>query len=109
MGGKWWLWYLLIFFFAAPAFSQDTIYLDKKGRWLDSKENAFRYCTRVDLAEDNIEVKVYNLGDTLLYLHHFSYFVDDPKKCIVNGVSSIFLCRWTTFGYLYECKGKEGR
>lgn len=30
MDGKWWLWYLLIFFFAAPAFSQDTIYLDKK-------------------------------------------------------------------------------
>ena len=34
MGGKWWLWYLLIFFFAAPAFSQDTIYLDKNLRWV---------------------------------------------------------------------------
>ena len=44
MGGKWWLWYLLIFFFAAPAFTQDTIYLDEKGSWLDSKEDAFRYC-----------------------------------------------------------------
>ena len=41
MGGKWWLWYLLIFFFAAPAFSQDTIYLDKKGRWLDSRRMRF--------------------------------------------------------------------
>lgn len=107
MGGKWWLWYLLIFFFAAPAFSQDTIYLDKKGRWLDSKENAFRYCTRVDLAEDNIEVKVYNLGDTLLYLHHFSYFVDDPKKCIVNGVSSIFYADGQLSDTYMNVKGKK--
>lgn len=107
MDGKWWLWYLLIFFFAAPAFSQDTIYLDKKGRWLDSKENAFRYCTRVDLAEDNIEVKVYNLGDTLLYLHHFSYFVDDPKKCIVNGVSSIFYADGQLSDTYMNVKGKK--
>lgn len=107
MDGKWWLGYFLIFFFAAPSFSQDTIYLDKKGRWLDSKENAFRYCTRVELAEDNIEVKVYNLGDTLLYLHHFSNFVDNPKKCILNGVSSIYYANGQPSDTYRSVKGKK--
>lgn len=107
MDGKWWLGYFLIFLFAAPAFSQDTIYLDKKGRWLDSKENAFRYCTRVELAEDNIEVKVYNLGDTLLYLHHFSNFIDNPKKCILNGVSSIYYADGQLSDTYMNVKGKK--
>ena len=38
MGCRFLLGFLLMPFLPVPSFSQDTIYLDKKDRWLDGKE-----------------------------------------------------------------------
>lgn len=90
MAGKCLLGLLLMSFLTAPSFSQDTIYIDRKNKWLESKEGAVRYCVRTYLKKDSIEVRYYNLGDTLLLIHHFSKFTSDPKQCKLNGQSAIY-------------------
>lgn len=40
MAGKCLLGLLLMSFLTAPSFSQDTIYIDRKNKWLESKEGA---------------------------------------------------------------------
>lgn len=90
MAGKCLLGLLLMSFLTAPSFSQDTIYIDRKNKWLESKERAVRYCVRTYLKKDSIEVRYYNLGDTLLLIHHFSKFTSDPKQCKLNGQSAIY-------------------
>ena len=72
---------------AFSAFSQDTVYLDKKGRWTENVKEAIRYCIPEKLGENEIEVKFYNMGDTLLNLRRFSTFVSNPKQCVQNGKS----------------------
>lgn len=47
---------------AFSAFSQDTVYLDKKGRWTENVKEAIRYCIPEKLGENEIEVKFYNMG-----------------------------------------------
>lgn len=81
---------LLMSFGAVASFSQDTIYIDRKNKWLESKEGAVRYCVRTNLKKDSIEVRYYNLGDTLLLVHHFSKFTSDTKQCKLNGQSAIY-------------------
>lgn len=107
MGCRFLLGFLLMPFLPVPSFSQDTIYLDKKDRWLDGKENAFRYCVQTELSKENIEVKIYNLGDTLLYLHHFSEFVDNPKRRVLNGKSIVYYADGQPSDTYTNVKGKK--
>ena len=39
---------------AFSAFSQDTVYLDKKGRWTENVKEAIRYCIPEKLGENEI-------------------------------------------------------
>lgn len=73
-------WALADVFLTAPSFSQDTIYIDRKNKWLESKEGAVRYCVRTYLKKDSIEVRYYNLGDTLLLIHHFRNLQVTPNN-----------------------------
>lgn len=100
MAGKCLLGLLLMSFLTAPSFSQDTIYIDRKNKWLESKEGAVRYCVRTYLKKDSIEVRYYNLGDTLLLIHHFRNL-----QVTLNNVNKwavgYLLCKWTTFRHPY--------
>lgn len=102
-----WLFSLFLSSWAFSAFSQDTIYLDKKGLWTENVENAVRYCIRKKLAENEIEVKFYNLGDTLLNLRHFSTFVKNPKKCVLDGESISYYASGETASIVGFEEGKR--